>query len=75
MPDVKTSVHSARSLTLEDVSRSTEKAEAAAIVEALEASKWNRKRAAARLKIDYKALLYKMKKLNIAVKEEVNWPT
>jgi len=75
MPDVKTSVHSARSLTLEDVSRSTEKAEAAAIVEALEGSKWNRKRAAARLKIDYKALLYKMKKLNISVKEEVTWPT
>jgi DNA-binding NtrC family response regulator len=32
---------------------------------ALNSTRWNRKRAAALLKIDYKALLYKMKKLGV----------
>jgi DNA-binding NtrC family response regulator len=32
---------------------------------ALNSTRWNRKQAAALLKIDYKALLYKMKKLSI----------
>jgi DNA-binding NtrC family response regulator len=31
----------------------------------LNSTRWNRKQAAALLKIDYKALLYKMKKLNL----------
>ncbi len=52
--------------TLEEVTRATEKAEAEAIVDALESTRWNRKRAAARLGVDYKALLYRMKKLNIS---------
>jgi len=34
----------------------------------LNATRWNRKEAAALLKIDYKALLYKMKKLGVEVK-------
>jgi DNA-binding NtrC family response regulator len=34
-------------------------------VQALNATRWNRKRAAEMLNIDYKALLYKMKKLEI----------
>jgi len=40
-------------------------AEREAIVEALNKSRWNRKRAAELLGTDYKALLYKMKKLRI----------
>lgn len=40
-------------------------AEYQAIIEALNSSRWNRKKAATALGIDYKALLYKMKKLGI----------
>lgn len=43
-------------------------AEAEAIMEALSASRWNRKQAAVLLNIDYKALLYRMKKLGIGEK-------
>jgi two-component system response regulator AtoC len=50
---------------LEQVSRAKQQAEANAILETLELTRWNRKRAAHLLKIDYKALLYKMKKLGI----------
>jgi transcriptional regulator with PAS, ATPase and Fis domain len=56
---------SAPSSVLEEASRAKQEAEAAAILEALRCSRWNRKQAAALLKIDYKALLYKMKKLSI----------
>jgi two-component system response regulator AtoC len=41
-----------------------------AIVEALNHAHWNRKRAAAALNIDYKGLLYKMKKLGIGPRPE-----
>jgi DNA-binding NtrC family response regulator len=44
-------------------------AEAEAIVAALNAALWNRKQAAVLLKIDYKVLLYKMKKLGIGEKK------
>jgi two-component system response regulator AtoC len=50
---------------LEQVSKAKNEAEAAAITAALESTHWNRKKAAMLLKIDYKALLYKMKKLGI----------
>ena len=40
-------------------------AEIDVIMKALYSTQWNRKRAAAALGIDYKALLYKMKKLGI----------
>lgn len=56
---------SAPSSVLEEVSLAKQEAEAAAILEALRCSRWNRKQAAALLKVDYKALLYKMKKLSI----------
>ena len=39
-----------------------------AILAALNSTGWNRKQAAALLKIDYKALLYKMKKLSVEEK-------
>ncbi len=50
---------------LQQASRAKEMAEAQAILEALHDTRWNRKQAASLLKIDYKALLYKMKKLSI----------
>jgi DNA-binding NtrC family response regulator len=40
-------------------------AETDVIMKALYSTQWNRKRAAAVLGVDYKALLYKMKKLGI----------
>ena len=40
-------------------------AEAMAILEALEANRWNRKAAAKNLQISYKALLYKIKNYNL----------
>ena len=50
---------------LEQVTRAKHQAETDAILAALNTMRWNRKKAAALLKIDYKALLYKMKKLGI----------
>jgi two-component system, NtrC family, response regulator AtoC len=50
---------------LEQVTKAKQRAETDAILAALNAARWNRKRAAAVLGIDYKALLYKMKKLSI----------
>ena len=50
---------------LEQVTKAKQQAETEAILAALNATRWNRKQAAALLKIDYKALLYKMKKLAI----------
>lgn len=44
-------------------------AEANVILSALNATRWNRRQAADLLKIDYKALLYKMKKLRIGAQE------
>jgi two-component system response regulator AtoC len=50
---------------LEQVTRAKQQAESEAILAALNSTRWNRKRAARMLNIDYKALLYKMKKLGI----------
>ena len=50
---------------LEQVTMAKQQAEREAILAALNSTHWNRKQAAALLKIDYKALLYKMKKLSI----------
>jgi len=50
---------------LEQVTQAKEQAEIEAILAALNSTRWNRKQAAALLRIDYKALLYKMKKLGI----------
>ena len=50
---------------LKQVDLARKKAETAAIVAALNRTRWNRKRAAQLLNIEYKALLYKMKKLEI----------
>jgi two-component system response regulator AtoC len=53
------------SAIFEQVTLAKQHAETEAILSALNATRWNRKRAAALLKIDYKALLYKMKKLGV----------
>jgi two-component system, NtrC family, response regulator AtoC len=50
---------------LEHVTKVNKQAETDAILAALDATRWNRKQAAVLLKIDYKSLLYKMKKLRI----------
>jgi two-component system response regulator AtoC len=50
---------------LEQVTQAKQLAETDAILAALNSTRWNRKQAAALLKIDYKALLYKMKKLGV----------
>jgi two-component system response regulator AtoC len=50
---------------LEQVTQAKLQAETDAILAALNSTRWNRKRAAQLLNIDYKALLYKMKKLGI----------
>ena len=41
----------------------------------LNATRWNRKQAAALLQVDYKALLYKMKKLGVESNSPVLLPT
>jgi DNA-binding NtrC family response regulator len=50
---------------LDRVDEARREAETEAILHALKSTLWNRKRAAEILSIDYKALLYKMKKLGI----------
>ncbi len=48
-----------------DVAKAKAEAESAAILQVLESTHWNRKRAARVLNIEYKALLYRMRKLSI----------
>jgi two-component system response regulator AtoC len=64
-PNLETATSSS---ILERVTKAKEQAETEAILEVLNATRWNRKEAAARLNMDYKALLYKMKKLSIESK-------
>ena len=59
---------------LEQVTRAKQQAETEAIIAALNTMRWNRKKAAVLLKIDYKALLYKMKKLGIHGEDD-EWDT
>ncbi|MFL6446631.1 MAG: sigma-54-dependent transcriptional regulator [Bryobacteraceae bacterium] len=54
-----------QSSTLAQLEQANKEAETQAILKALNATLWNRKRAAKLLNVDYKALLYKMKKLGI----------
>lgn len=53
---------------LAKVDHARREAETQAIVSALNETLWNRKQAACMLNVDYKALLYKMKKLGIGEK-------
>jgi two-component system, NtrC family, response regulator AtoC len=51
--------------TLKKVTEVQRQAEIGTILSALDRTRWNRKEAAALLRVDYKALLYKMKKFGI----------
>jgi two-component system response regulator AtoC len=64
-PPPQTEPVQASASILAQVTRAKQQAETEAILTALNATRWNRKKAAALLKIDYKALLYKMKKLGV----------
>jgi len=55
----------AKAPILEQVTKAKQQAEAEAILAALDSTRWNRKQAAILLQIDYKALLYKLKKLGL----------
>ncbi len=57
---------------LTNVNAQRDRAETEAILAALSATRWNRKKAAALLNIDYKALLYKMRKLSIDSPDQPN---
>jgi two-component system response regulator AtoC len=62
--DLDSRLHEAAPV-LEQVERAKRDAERAAIVGALRATNWNRRQASLLLRIDYKALLYKMNRLSI----------
>jgi len=51
--------------SLEQVTTAKRQAETEMILATLNSTRWNRKQAAALLKVDYKALLYKIKRLGI----------
>jgi DNA-binding NtrC family response regulator len=55
-----------RGESLDPLAEAARIAETELILEALEASRWNRRQAAASLQIDYKAFLYKLQKYGIA---------
>lgn len=59
-----------RMLTLGELDELRNQAETDAIVAALDKTEWNRKKAAKLLKTDYKALLYRMKKLGIGERHD-----
>jgi len=64
-PEMEVSADADVPLILEHVRQHNDKHETEAILAALQSTRWNRKQAATLLKIDYKALLYRMKKLGI----------
>ena len=62
----ETGASSVAASSLERVTQAQQKAEKGVILDALNRAKWNRKQAARVLGVDYKALLYKMKKHDIS---------
>lgn len=56
--------------SIDRLAEQTRQAEAKLLLEALEATRWNRRQAAARLNLDYRAFLYKLQKFGIAEKRE-----
>ncbi|MBV8631496.1 MAG: sigma-54-dependent Fis family transcriptional regulator [Silvibacterium sp.] len=55
-------------VTMDHLERSSREAEARLLLDALGATRWNRRQAAAQLNIDYKAFLYKLQKYGIVEK-------
>ena len=59
---------------LEQVAAAKREADCSTILAALKSTNWNRRQAAAALRIDYKALLYKMKRLSIKKEKATSKP-
>jgi DNA-binding NtrC family response regulator len=57
-------------VTLDELDEQRNRVEMQAILAALEKTEWNRKKAAKLLKTDYKALLYRMKKLGVGERND-----
>jgi len=55
-------------VTMDHLEQSSRQAETKLLLDALGATRWNRRQAAAQLKIDYKAFLYKLQKYGIVEK-------
>jgi DNA-binding NtrC family response regulator len=55
-------------VTMDHLEQTTRQAETKLLLDALGATRWNRRQAAAQLKIDYKAFLYKLQKYGIVEK-------
>ena len=53
---------------MDHLEQSSRQAETKLLLDALGATRWNRRQAAAQLKIDYKAFLYKLQKYGIVEK-------
>ena len=66
MPSAFNSDGNGRGSILEEVAEARKQEEREAILRALEDARWNRIRAAEMLKVDYRKLLYKMRRLGIA---------
>jgi len=67
------SQHSKKNYSLKETSRAASReAERGLILRTLERTRWNRKRAARELQISYKALLYKLKQLDLDSSEKTN---
>jgi DNA-binding NtrC family response regulator len=58
------------SLSMDRLAKQSRQAESKLLLEALEATRWNRRQAAARLNLEYRAFLYKLQKYGIADKRE-----
>jgi DNA-binding NtrC family response regulator len=56
--------------SIDRLAEQSRRAESKLLLEALEATRWNRRQAAARLNLEYRAFLYKLQKYGIAEKRE-----
>jgi two-component system response regulator AtoC len=72
IPDTarSTPANSAPISSMDHLAEVSRQAEARLLLDALESTHWNRRQAAARLNLDYKAFLYKLQKLGIVEKRE-----
>jgi two-component system, NtrC family, response regulator AtoC len=69
-PEAAPSENGRQFVTLDQLDEERNRAEMEAILAALEKTEWNRKKAAKLLKTDYKALLYRMKKLGVGERND-----
>jgi DNA-binding NtrC family response regulator len=58
------------SSSIDRLAEQSRQAESKLLLEALEATRWNRRQAAVRLNLEYRAFLYKLQKYGIADKRE-----